>query len=99
QPTRTAFNVIGSLRQARWIRRGEHRTEGRAHREASIAVNVYGGLRSFTYTRPIPARRTATTVGASSLQERGLIGIRDLAQYLNVSIGTVSRALNGKADV
>lgn len=28
-----------------------------------------------------------------------MIGIRDLAQHLNISIGTVSRALNGKADV
>jgi len=28
-----------------------------------------------------------------------LIGIRGLAQHLNISIGTVSRALNGKADV
>jgi DNA-binding LacI/PurR family transcriptional regulator len=28
-----------------------------------------------------------------------LIGIRDLAQYLDISIGTVSRALNGKTDV
>jgi DNA-binding LacI/PurR family transcriptional regulator len=28
-----------------------------------------------------------------------LIGIRDLAQHLSISIGTVSRALNGKADV
>jgi DNA-binding LacI/PurR family transcriptional regulator len=28
-----------------------------------------------------------------------LIGIRDLARYLDISIGTVSRALNGKADV
>jgi len=29
----------------------------------------------------------------------GLIGIRDLARHLDISIGTVSRALNGKADV
>jgi DNA-binding LacI/PurR family transcriptional regulator len=28
-----------------------------------------------------------------------LIGIRDLARYLNISIGTVSRALNDRADV
>ena len=28
-----------------------------------------------------------------------LIGIRDLARYLDISTGTVSRALNGKADV
>src|SRR5256885_12376800 len=28
-----------------------------------------------------------------------LIGIRALAQHLDISIGTVSRALNGKADV
>ena len=28
-----------------------------------------------------------------------MIGIRGLAQHLNISIGTVSRALNGKADV
>lgn len=28
-----------------------------------------------------------------------MIGIRELAQHLNISIGTVSRALNGKADV
>ena len=28
-----------------------------------------------------------------------LIGIRDLARHLDISIGTVSRALNGKADV
>ncbi|WP_297109864.1 LacI family DNA-binding transcriptional regulator [uncultured Devosia sp.] len=28
-----------------------------------------------------------------------MIGIRDLAQHLNLSIGTVSRALNGKPDV
>src|ERR1700758_561877 len=28
-----------------------------------------------------------------------LIGIRDLARHLDISIGTVSRALNGRADV
>ncbi|MEO8151980.1 MAG: LacI family DNA-binding transcriptional regulator [Rhizobacter sp.] len=28
-----------------------------------------------------------------------MIGIRDVARHLNISIGTVSRALNGKADV
>jgi DNA-binding LacI/PurR family transcriptional regulator len=31
--------------------------------------------------------------------ERKSIGIRELARYLNISIGTVSRALNGRTDV
>ena len=38
--------------------------------------------------------------GRGSQEERGKMkGIRELAEHLDISIGTVSRALNGKPDV
>lgn len=43
-----------------------------------------------------PFRQGAASLGASSF---GVQGIKRLAQHLNISIGTVSRALNGRPDV
>ena len=63
-----------------------------------VTVNVYE-------TKPSGRRcqldrQSAMGIGDSKIAGRAdLTGIRDLARHLDISIGTVSRALNDKADV
>src|SRR5580693_6902902 len=46
-----------------------------------------------------PAKRSRIECPIGSKQRNALIGIRELARHLDISIGTVSRALNDRADV
>jgi DNA-binding LacI/PurR family transcriptional regulator len=50
-------------------------------------------------TAPIKGNRLETYVPSALGWRNALIGIRDLARHLDISIGTVSRALNDRADV
>ena len=50
-------------------------------------------------TAPIKGNRLETNVPSALGWRNALIGIRDLARHLDISIGTVSRALNDRADV
>ena len=60
------------------------------------AVNVYETRRQ---TRRLSSGARNAYECPREFRGQALIGIRDLARHLDISIGTVSRALNGKADV
>src|SRR6184192_3578787 len=46
-----------------------------------------------------PRKSCVKCSGPAQNESWSLSSIRDLARHLNISIGTVSRALNGRADV
>ncbi len=76
---------------------------------ATIAVNVYdtsgaaspcqGASGASNTGRASPLRFELAAARMASGRRNALIGIRDLARHLDISIGTVSRALNDRADV
>ena len=71
-----------------------------------VPVNVYDDIRTPRFVNPRPRRSPYRLHGTCAKGDReirelfqAVSSIRDLARHLNISIGTVSRALNGRADV
>src|SRR6476661_4648583 len=82
-----SVNVYDSMMKARFLSIVEMPAWSCTDRRATC-------IRSAASTMEVKAKASG-----SGQEEGGMKGIRQLADHLDISIGTVSRALNGRSDV